>query len=110
MLKSTDGTDIIALKEYCYGKIINMGIIDWERAMWGEPFMDDRFRFHNRHDDFLKGFGIGTISDEELRRIYWYDIYLYLIMMTEASYREYEDDAQYRWVKPLFDKIWAKLD
>lgn len=58
MLKSTDGTDIIALKEYCYGKIINMGIIDWERAI----------------------------------------------------YREYEDDAQYRWVKPLFDKIWAKLD
>lgn len=34
------------------------GIIDWERAMWGEPFMDDRFRYHNRHNDFLKGFGI----------------------------------------------------
>ena len=27
------------------------GIIDWERAMWGEPFMDDRFRRHNRRSE-----------------------------------------------------------
>lgn len=85
------------------------GIIDWERAMWGEPFMDDRFRYHNRKDDFLKGFGIGCLSTEEIRRINWYDILLYLTMMTEVTYREYKDDGQYRWVKPMFDKIWAKL-
>lgn len=86
------------------------GIIDWERAMWGEPFMDDRFRYHNRHDDFLKGFGINALSEEELRRIYWYDILLYLTMMTEVTYREYEDDGQYQCVKPLFDKIWNRLN
>lgn len=82
------------------------GIIDWERAMWGEPFMDDRFRYHNRHNDFLKGFGINEFSEDELRRVYWYDILLYLTMMTEVTYREYEDDSQYQWVKPMFDKIW----
>lgn len=82
------------------------GIIDWERAMWGEPFMDDRFRYHNRRDDFLKGFGINEFSEDERRRIYWYDILLYLTMMTEVTYREYEDDSQYQWVKPMFDKIW----
>ena len=86
------------------------GIIDWERAMWGEPFMDDRFRYHNRHNDFLKGFGINELSEEELRRIYWYDILLYLTMMTEVTYREYEDDSQYQWVKPIFDKIWNILN
>ena len=85
------------------------GIIDWERTMWGEPFMDDRFRYHNRHNDFLKGFGINELSQEELRRIYWYDILLYLTMMTEVTYREYEDNSQYQWVKPLFDKIWDIL-
>ena len=85
------------------------GIIDWERAMWGEPFMDDRFRYHNRHNDFLKGFGINELSEEEMRRIYWYDILLYLTMMTEVTYRGYEDDGQYRWVKPMFDKIWEIL-
>lgn len=90
------------------GKI--SGIIDWERAMWGDPFMDDRFRYHNRHSDFLKGFGIDELSDEELRRIYWYDILLYLTMMAEVTYREYEDDGQYQWVKPIFDKIWDRLN
>lgn len=30
------------------------GIIDWERALWGEAFMDDRFREHNRTQEFLK--------------------------------------------------------
>ncbi len=29
------------------------GIIDWERAMWGEPYMDDRFRRHNIRESFL---------------------------------------------------------
>lgn len=85
------------------------GIIDWERAMWGEPYMDDRFREHNRHSDFLKGFGIYELSEEELRRICWYDALLYLTMMTEATYREYEDDGQYQWIKPKFEKAWNTL-
>ena len=71
--------------------------------------MDDRFRDHNRHDDFLKGYGIKELTEEELRRIYWYDLLLYLIMMTEVTYRGYEDDGQYRWVKPKFEKTWERL-
>lgn len=78
------------------------GIIDWERALWGDPLMEDRFRRHTRNDDFLRGYGKENLTAEELRRIYWYDILLYLIMMTEGTYREYEDDGQYRWVAPLF--------
>lgn len=85
------------------------GIIDWERAMWGEPFMDDRFRAHSRNEDFLKGFGIDELSEKELRRIHWYDILLYLTMMTEVTYREYEDDGQYRWARSMFDKTWSIL-
>lgn len=86
-----------------------IGIIDWERALWGEPLMDDRFREHNRNADFLKGFGQEDFSEEEMRRIYWYDVFLYLTMMTEGAYRGYEDDSQYQWVKPLFEKSWALL-
>lgn len=85
------------------------GVIDWERAMWGEPFMDDRFRHHNRHGDFLRGFGKEQFSATERKRIYWYDILLYLTMMTEVTYREYEDNGQYLWVKPLFDEVWGYL-
>ena len=79
-----------------------VGFIDWERALWGDPLMEDRFRRHTRNDDFLNGFGIKQLSESQMRRIYWYDILLYLIMMTEGEYRQYEDDGQYRWVAPLF--------
>ena len=85
------------------------GIIDWERAMWGEAYMDDRFRHHNRKDEFLQGFGVTQLSEMELRRIYWYDVLLYLTMMTEVTYREYEDDGQYKWAKSMFDEIWSLL-
>lgn len=85
------------------------GVIDWERAMWGEPFMDDRFRGHTRNEDFLKGFGKTSFTKEEMRRICWYDVLLYLTMMTEGFYREYEDDGQYQWVKPLFEASWKEL-
>ncbi len=73
------------------------GIIDWERALWGEPFMDDRFRKHNLNDEFLEGFGLSSFSDSDLTRIRWYDVILYLTMMIEVFYREYEHQDQYRW-------------
>lgn len=85
------------------------GIIDWERAMWGEPFMDDRFRRHTRNKDFLRGFGKEEFTAEEMSRILWYDILLYLTMMTEGAYREYEDDGLYQWTKPFFEASWKEL-
>lgn len=86
-----------------------VGVIDWERAMWGEAFLDDRFHRHTRNQDFLKGFGKTDFTQEEMCRINWYDVLLYLTMMTEGAYRGYEDDSQYRWVKPLFEASWSEL-
>ncbi len=85
------------------------GLIDWERALWGDSLMEDRFRRHARNDAFLKGYGQETFTTNEMRRIYWYDILLYLIMMTEGAYREYEDDSQYQWVAPLFQASLQEL-
>ena len=75
------------------------GIIDWERAMWGEAFMDDRFRKHNRNKDFLVGFDKQNFTESELKRLRWYDIILYMTMMVEVFYREFEDKGQYYWSK-----------
>ncbi|MBR6254513.1 MAG: aminoglycoside phosphotransferase family protein [Clostridiales bacterium] len=80
------------------------GIIDWERALWGEPFMDDRFRMHNRGEHFLQGFGQTSFSEDELKRLRWYDIILYLTMMIEVYYREFEDEGQYFWAKEMLGK------
>lgn len=77
------------------------GIIDWERAMWGEPFMDDRFRRHTRSREFLEGFGQESFSEKELVRLRWYDRILYLTMMIEVFYREYEDQEQYVWARGM---------
>ena len=81
------------------------GIIDWERAMWGEPLMDDRFRMHNRGKDFLEGFGQTSFSEDELKRLRWYDIILYLTMMIEVFYREFEDKGQYFWAREMLEKV-----
>ncbi len=86
-----------------------VGLIDWERALFGDPLMEDRFRRHTRNDAFLRGYGKDKLSESEMQRIYWYDILLYLTMMTEGQYREYEDDGQYKWVAPLYEASLKKL-
>lgn len=85
------------------------GIIDWERALWGEAFMDDRFRRHTINADFLRGYGQESFSRQERQRISWYDIFLYLTLMTEGAYRGYEDDSQYRWARTMFAEAWRDL-
>ena len=80
------------------------GVIDWERALWGEPYMDDRFRMHNRRKDFLEGFGQTSFSEDELTRMRWYDVILYLTMMIEVYYREFEDEGQYHWAREMLEK------
>lgn len=81
------------------------GVIDWERALWGEAYMDDRFRRHTRDGDFLKGYGQTGFSASEMKRISWYDIILYLTMMIEVTYRKYDDDGQYHWAKKMLHEI-----
>ena len=85
------------------------GVIDWERAMWGEPFMDDRFRRHTRNKEFLTGFGKTDFSEKEKRRLGWYDALLYITMMAEVTYRQYTDKGQYDWAKSMFQSIWGEL-
>ncbi|MBR4966384.1 MAG: aminoglycoside phosphotransferase family protein, partial [Lachnospiraceae bacterium] len=80
------------------------GIIDWERALWGDAFMDDRFRMHNRGKHFLEGFGQTSFSEDELKRLRWYDIILYLTMMIEVFYREFEEKGQYFWAREMLEK------
>ncbi len=84
-------------------------VIDWERAMWSEPLGDDRFRRHTRTDAFLEGYGQTRFTLFERRRILWYDVLLYLTMMTEGAYRGYADDSQYRWTRPLFEASFAEI-
>lgn len=40
----------------------------------------------------------------------WSDVYLYLIMMFEGTYRHYETNDQYIWVYGLFEKVWKEME
>ncbi len=85
------------------------GLIDWERALWGDGLMEERFRSNWMSEAFLKGYGIQSFTRAQKIRLAWYDVYLYLIMMIEGAYREYEDDRQYQWIKGIFLPIMNKL-
>ena len=44
-----------------------------------------------------------------MRRINWYDVFLFITMMAEVTYRQYSDNGQYYWVKPLLESAWNDL-
>lgn len=86
------------------------GVIDWERAMWADPLIDDRFRRHSRTQAFLEGFGLTQLSESQYRRILWYDVFLYLTMMVECFYRLYETDEQYHRARLRLIASWEELE
>lgn len=89
------------------GEIVS--VLDWERALFGDPLMEDRFRRYSRNPLFYKGYGIDTPTSSQLRRMLWYDVLIFSTMMTEVYYRMYETDQQYHWAKGLFAESWREL-
>ena len=85
------------------------GIIDWERAMFSDPLMEDRFRTQKCSQDFLNGYSNRSFTHNENRRLLWYDIILFLSMMNEGSFRNYSDDSTYNYAMPLYKASLEKL-
>lgn len=86
-----------------------VGIIDWERAMWGDPLMEEYFRNHHYVEAFYEGYGRSEFTENEKKRTYWYDLFLFLTMLTEPAYREYEDPHCNDWVLPSLKTACEKL-
>jgi aminoglycoside phosphotransferase (APT) family kinase protein len=93
------------------GKVV--GIIDFERALWGDPLMEYFFRRHCYHPDFIKGYGRDLRREEPIRALL-YDLYLYLIMVIETKYRSYPDDWQYQFatkqLKDSAEELWELIN
>ena len=85
------------------------GVLDWERAIWADPLMEERFLSYSRHPAMLKGYGRTEFSPEERERMLWYDILMDAAFMVDVYTRQYADDRQYRWGKELFGKAWSAL-
>lgn len=67
------------------------GILDFERAFYGDPLAEALFRM--KEPNQLLGYGIKTFSQNELCRMKLYDLYLALIMIIEDSYRHYNNHS-----------------
>lgn len=88
------------------GKIT--GIIDFERALWAEPLMENYFRRDNNGKEFIKGYGANLRAEAPVRALL-YDIYLYLIMIIETKYRMYDNDWQYDYATKQFSLSMKEL-
>lgn len=84
-----------------------IGLLDFERALWGDPLMETQFRFFEPLK--LEGYGKMTFTDGELLRCKLYDIYLFLIMMIECSYREYDDPGVYMFAREQLERTMKSL-
>ncbi|MFC5470693.1 phosphotransferase family protein [Cohnella suwonensis] len=73
------------------------GIVDFERAMWGDPLIEHYFGKFNPSPGFRRGYGRAPATPAELARRELYDLFLDLILVIECSFRKYEDEGHIRW-------------
>lgn len=87
-----------------------VGILDCERALWGDPLLEVNFRDFCSSSGFIEGYGQAMLSTESARtRCLLYDIYLYLIMVIECVYRSYPNDNQERWAREKLQNALSRL-
>ena len=87
------------------------GIVDFERALWGDPLMECLFGFLSPQSAYAEGYGRQMLATrEQVCRRTLYNIYLYLIMIIECTYRRYETRDQENWARGQLLKELSKLD
>jgi aminoglycoside phosphotransferase (APT) family kinase protein len=76
------------------------GIVDFERALWGDPLMESYPGRLVGIPNYIAGYGheILATQAQRLRRIF-YNIYLDLIMIIEDGPRQYDDKRSVKWAQ-----------
>lgn len=87
-----------------------IAIIDTERAILADPLMEVVCGFYDKNTTFLNIYlGHSNLNESEKTRIKLYQFYLYLIMVIECPYREYESNDQLNWANFKLNEIYAQL-
>lgn len=77
------------------------GILDCERALWGDPLMEVNFGAFGVKPALIEGYGLDLLASPSAgTRRTLYNIYLWLIMIIECTYRQFETKDQENWVRP----------
>ncbi|HZX55004.1 MAG TPA: aminoglycoside phosphotransferase family protein [Ilumatobacteraceae bacterium] len=70
-----------------------VGVIDFERSLWGDPLMEAQFVAKADDEAFIASYGTPMLDTQAARiRRLLYDLYLFVIMVVEVSYRHYPTD------------------
>jgi aminoglycoside phosphotransferase (APT) family kinase protein len=70
-----------------------VGLIDFERVLWGDPLMEAQFTGKRSHDPIFDAYGQRLLdAPSAVTRRKLYDLYLYLVMTVECAYRNYPTD------------------
>jgi fructosamine-3-kinase len=76
------------------------GIIDFERCLWADPLMEANFCGPWLKPEFLIGYGwLQPFTPTQEKRRTLYNIYLFLIMVIECTYRNYPTKDQENWAR-----------
>jgi len=86
------------------------GIIDFERAIYGDPLMEAVCAFLIDNKVFMKAYlNLETLSDNEKIRVNLYRFYILLIMVVECYYRLEETNGQDEWARNNLDAVIKEL-
>ncbi|WP_052339181.1 phosphotransferase family protein [Gorillibacterium massiliense] len=85
------------------------GIIDFERAFWGDPLMEFYFGRMGRSEEFLDGYGKTALTENERIRRGLYDLYLDLILRIECHYRAYTNQGHINWTEENLQYGWNQF-
>jgi aminoglycoside phosphotransferase (APT) family kinase protein len=82
------------------------GLIDFERVLWGDPLMEAQFVGRRAGDAVVEAYANPLFEQAhavERRRLY--DLYLYLVMVVECSYRNYPTDDIEQLARPCLAAV-----
>ena len=89
------------------GKIA--ALIDWERALWGDPLMEYYFRYIENSAAFYEGYGSSYDRPNEIARKKLYDLYIDLIYFIECFSRKYESEGHLKWAHDNLLAGWSRF-
>lgn len=86
------------------------GIIDCERALFGDPIMEIDCGLLRGNKEFLKAFlERDTLTESEAIRSNLYNVYLYLLIVVEIPFRKYPDPRMEEWGRDQLNKAFDVL-
>ncbi len=86
------------------------GLIDYERALWGDPLMEYIFHNLDPNSNFMQGYGAPLLASAVQRqRRMLYNAYFLLVLIIECPFRKYETNDQENWARPKLEELLEAL-